>query len=156
MATQDQELAGLRSNRTYSEEFIDHHFRQQFDWQDRHYRSNAYPNARFDLILYHGQPVGRFYVNRGSTDFRIIDIAILPEFRGLRIGEALIRELQQEATHSGALVSIHVEQTNPQGIAFYKRLGFTFTEATQRNRLHLYMEFQPKEAPRRLFLPGAS
>lgn len=153
MSTQQGELAAMRAAGTYSEAFIAHHFRQQFDWQDRYYRSDRYPNARFDLIVHNSTPVGRFYVNRSPKDFRIIDIAILPEYRRMRIGEALIRELQQEAERAGAVVSIHVEQTNPAAIAFYKRLGFDYVDAPKPNELHWYMEYRPAQPVKRFLIP---
>jgi ribosomal protein S18 acetylase RimI-like enzyme len=74
-----------------------------------------------------GVPAGRLYVDRRPGDLRIVDVALLPEFRGRGIGEALIRDLQRAAAAEGRIVSIHVELTNPAA-RLYERLGFVLAE----------------------------
>ncbi len=94
----------------------------QFDAQDREYR-RANPDGRFDVIEVDGRPAGRLYVDRRPGDLRIVDIALLPEFRGRGVGAGLIAGLQREATAEGRIVSIHVEAHNPAA-RLYERLGF--------------------------------
>lgn len=154
MSTQERSYRYMKASPQFSDEFIAHHFRQQFKWQDEQYRSDRYPNGRFDVVLYNDQPVGRFYVDRGRVDYRIIDIAILPEFRGMRIGESLIRELQEEATSANVLISIFVEQDNAPAQAFYRRLGFQFVGSNAPDSMHWYMEFKPEPRRRTLILPA--
>src|ERR1700719_1411431 len=55
--------------------------RRQFDAQSAHYTAN-YPGASFQVIERDGQPIGRLYVARWEEEIRIIDITLLPEFRG--------------------------------------------------------------------------
>lgn len=95
---------------------------QQFDAQHKHYQRH-YPEASFDLILLGGEPVGRLYVSRWNEQIRIVDIALLAEFRGKNIGSQLLRDLFSEARSKGQYVSIHVEKNNP-AMGWYKRLGF--------------------------------
>lgn len=95
---------------------------QQFDAQDAYYRE-YYPNASFDVIEVEGRGAGRLYVDRWPAEIRIVDIALLPEFRGRGVGEALLRELIAEAEASGRPLTIHVEQGNPAR-RLYERLGF--------------------------------
>ena len=95
----------------------------QFDAQDRHYRQH-YPRATFDVIVVDGQPCGRLYVNRSAEEIRIIDISLLPAFRGKGIGTLLLTGLLDEATAAGSTVSIHVERFNP-AMRLYIRLGFS-------------------------------
>ena len=94
----------------------------QFDAQDREYR-RANPDGRFDVIQVDGRPAGRLYVDRRPGDLRIVDIALLPEFRGRGFGSGLIAGLQRAATDEGRIVSIHVEAHNPAA-RLYERLGF--------------------------------
>jgi ribosomal protein S18 acetylase RimI-like enzyme len=96
--------------------------RQQFEAQSRHYRAH-YPGARFDVIEADGEPAGRLYVNWGDADIRIMDVALLPEFRGRGIGSRLLRELLDAGRASRRSVSIHVERGNPAR-RLYDRLGF--------------------------------
>src|SRR5947209_5408468 len=68
--------------------------RRQFDAQAAHYREN-YPGASFQVIESDARPIGRVYVARWEKEIRIVDIALLPEFRGSGIGTKLLRELQE-------------------------------------------------------------
>ena len=99
---------------------------QQFAAQDRHYRER-YDGASLDVVEVDGQPAGRLYVARWPSEIRIMDIALLPEFRGQGIGGALLRDLVAEADRSGRRLSIHVERQNP-ALRLYARLGFALRE----------------------------
>jgi ribosomal protein S18 acetylase RimI-like enzyme len=98
----------------------------QFVAQDHEYR-RLNPDGAFDVVEVAGRPAGRLYVDRRPGDLRIVDIALLPAFRGRGIGERLIRRLQQEAAAEGRIVSIHVEYSNPAA-RLYERLGFVVAE----------------------------
>ena len=96
--------------------------RSQFDAQDAHYRKH-YPEAEYMIIAHAGQPAGRFYVRRTKPEIRIMDIALIPEFRGKGIGTALLQQLIEEARSSARILTIHVEKFNP-ALRLYERLGF--------------------------------
>lgn len=97
--------------------------RQQFNAQHAHYQKH-YGDARFEIILRDGEPVGRLYVARWPSEIRIVDIALLPAHRNAGIGGQLLRELLAEGAAAGKTVSIHVERFNP-AMRLYQRLGFT-------------------------------
>lgn len=96
--------------------------RRQFDAQSAHYREN-YPDAAFQIIEEEGRGIGRLYVARWEREIRIVDISLLPEFRGAGLGTQLLRELQEEARSAGKSLTIHVERFNP-ALRLYQRLGF--------------------------------
>ena len=96
--------------------------RQQFDAQSTYYAAN-YAEASFQIIEREGAPIGRLYVDRAKNEIRIVDIALLPEFRGSGIGTELLHELLEEARAAGKSVSIHVERFN-RALQLYQRLGF--------------------------------
>jgi ribosomal protein S18 acetylase RimI-like enzyme len=75
------------------------------------------------VIVSGGQSAGRLYVARWEDEIRIVDIALLPEFRGRGIGGSLLADLIAEADAAGKPLSIHVEQNNPAR-SLYDRLGF--------------------------------
>jgi GNAT superfamily N-acetyltransferase len=117
-STRAQELAPL----DWSDEQKGAFLRMQFRAQHRYYMENYY-SSRFDVVLLDGEPAGRLYVARWSEEMRIIDVALLPEFRGRGVGTALIGALSQEAAEKGLPLRIHVERGNP-ALALYERLGF--------------------------------
>jgi ribosomal protein S18 acetylase RimI-like enzyme len=100
--------------------------RRQFDAQSAYYAAN-YPGASFQVIERDGVPVGRLYVARWEKEVRIVDITLLPEFRGSGIGTKLLRDLQEEARAAGKSLSIHVERFN-RALKLYQRLGFRQVE----------------------------
>src|ERR1700704_4763188 len=83
--------------------------RRQFDAQSAHYREN-YPGASLQIIERDGISIGRLYVAHWEREIRIMDIALLPEYRGSGTGTQLLRELQEEARLSGKSLTIHVER----------------------------------------------
>ncbi len=118
-STRAEELAQVGWNETQREQFL----RMQFEAQRQCYQ-NDYPGAEFQIILVGGgQPVGRFYVHRRVKEIRIMDIALLPEFRRGGIGTALLNEVLAEGARTSRPVSIHVEVFNP-ALRLYERLGF--------------------------------
>lgn len=96
--------------------------RQQFEAQDRWWRLQ-YPDCRFQVIEVDRRPAGRLYVDRRAGEIRLVDIALLPDFRRCGAGTRLIADLQREAAEAGLPLTIHVERFNPAR-ALYERLGF--------------------------------
>jgi ribosomal protein S18 acetylase RimI-like enzyme len=94
----------------------------QFEAQSSDYAKN-YPDCSFDIMEMDGQRIGRLYVDRLEDAIEIIDIALLPAFRGRGIGRLLLEEILAEATDSKRAVRIYVEHFNPAR-HLYDRLGF--------------------------------
>src|SRR3712207_7531251 len=61
---------------------------QQFSAQSTHYAAH-YPTAEFNIIELEGKPIGRLYVDRWPREIRIIDIALMDDYRnsGIRSEE---------------------------------------------------------------------
>jgi ribosomal protein S18 acetylase RimI-like enzyme len=121
-STRAEELALTDWPDARKQAFLDH----QFQAQHTHYQ-RYYPGADWLLTMHAGQDIGRLYVARWPSQHRIIDIALLPAHRGKGLGEALLRDLMDEATAAGKAVSIHVEKLNP-ALRLYRRLGFRTEE----------------------------
>jgi ribosomal protein S18 acetylase RimI-like enzyme len=118
--------------------------RQQFEAQARHYRE-YYPTATQEVILVDGEPAGRLYVDRWPNEIRVVDIAILPRFRGRGVGSALLRDVQAEAAASGRAVTLHVERFN-RAQQLYARLGFVPTDDA--GPVHVLLRWTPGVASR--------
>jgi ribosomal protein S18 acetylase RimI-like enzyme len=113
--------------------------RMQFDAQHRHYQT-LYPDAQYSVVLLEGLPVGRLYLHRSPSAFRIIDIALLPPYRGRGFGSALISEVLAEAARVKKPVLIHVERTNP-ALRLYRRLEF---RPVQEGPVYILMSTDPQ------------
>jgi ribosomal protein S18 acetylase RimI-like enzyme len=137
-STRTEELSAVPWEEGVKQAFIE----QQFSAQDAHYKAH-YQGATFDVIEVTDQPAGRLYLHRGRSDIRIMDIALLPAFRGQGIGTAVFQALMHEAGNSGRSVSIHVEANNPAR-TLYDRLGFV---RAGEHGVYLLMEWrQPNTA----------
>jgi GNAT superfamily N-acetyltransferase len=101
--------------------------KQQFlDMQHRaqayHYQTHN-PDADYMLILVDAVPAGRLYVERGGEHVDLLDIALLPPYRGRGIGGRLIQDLIDEARREQRPLRCHVERFN-RAWDLYQRLGF--------------------------------
>jgi GNAT superfamily N-acetyltransferase len=94
----------------------------QFEAQRKAYREN-FAAADFLLVLVDGAPAGRLYVHRTPIEINLVDVALLPPWRGAGIGTALVGELLDESRRTGVPVRLHVEHRNPAR-RLYERLGF--------------------------------
>ena len=88
----------------------------QFGLQRHHYYK-YYPTTDFAVLEQHGTPAGRLYLERLPKVVTMIDIALLPQWRGRGIGTALIAATLAEAGAAGQAVSIMVEKFNPGAAA---------------------------------------
>ncbi len=94
----------------------------QFTLQRHHYRT-YYPTTDWGILEHDGAPAGRIYVERGENKHLVIDVALLPEWRGRGTGTALMQAVMAQAREAGKAVSIAVEKYNPAQ-RLYRRLGF--------------------------------
>jgi ribosomal protein S18 acetylase RimI-like enzyme len=117
-STRADELAQVPWTDEQKAAFVAH----QFAAQTAHYAEH-YKGLTADVILVDGDPAGRLLVARWSEEIRIVDISLLPGFRGRGVGTGLLRELIDEARDAGKRLSIHVEVQNP-AMRLYERLGF--------------------------------
>lgn len=133
-SSRDEELSQVEWAAGQREAFI----QMQFDAQDAEYHRHN-PAGTFDVIEVAGRPAGRLYVDRRPGDIRIVDISLLPEFRGDGIGKRLLEQLMDEAAASGRKLSIHVEIHN-RAAELYTRLGFA---VAAEHGVYRRMEWRP-------------
>jgi ribosomal protein S18 acetylase RimI-like enzyme len=114
----------------------------QFEAQDRAYRS-TYPEGRFLVVTSGADAVGRLYVARLPDEIRVIDLTLLPDYRGTGIGSKLLAEIIAESEAAGLPVTLHVEQGN-RARRLYERLGFVTVSADD---VYEMMERPPSAAP---------
>lgn len=112
--------------------------RMQYDAQLSEYR-RRFPGLEESIVLVGSASAGRLYVARSNEEIRIVDISLLPPFRGQGIGSRLLLRLQDESHQSGLPLRLHVWQGNPAG-ALYRRLGF---QPGEPDGMYLAMEWHP-------------
>jgi ribosomal protein S18 acetylase RimI-like enzyme len=133
--TRADELAQIPWSEAQREAFL----KMQLAARDRSYRM-YYDGLEDSIILFNGEAVGRLLVVRGGEEFRLADIALLPEYRRAGIGSALVKELVEEAGRQGKPLRLQVEKPNVQALRLYERLGFA---TTGENDTHFQMESRP-------------
>jgi ribosomal protein S18 acetylase RimI-like enzyme len=102
--------------------------------------SRQFPGSEQLLILTGQDRAGAFTILREPHEVRLIDMALLPEYRGSGIGTQLLRMLMEEAATAGKPLRLSVAMTNIDAIRLYRRLGFRLTGESG---MHLQMEMAP-------------
>ncbi|HEY6331747.1 MAG TPA: GNAT family N-acetyltransferase [Blastocatellia bacterium] len=122
-STRAEELAQTNWDQSMRDAFL----RTQFTAQQADYQTN-YPGARHLIILLNGKGSGRIWLaqigsDTGDAQTQILDITILPRFRNTGLGTAIIRDLMEQSSASGTVLSIYVESYN-RSLGMFERLGF--------------------------------
>ncbi len=139
-STRVDEMARVDWNTEQKELFLSMQFRAQTQFYVENYRG-----AEFQVITLKDKSIGRLYIHRRGDEIRIMDIALLPDYRNSGIGSALLQEVLEQGKNHNLPVTIHVEQFNP-AMRLYKRMGFRQKED---KGVYLLMEWSPvnKEEP---------
>ena len=75
------------------------------------------------LMEREGVPIGRLCWEWMPDELRLVDISLLPAWRGQGLGQQVVSALQALAAGEGLAMGLHVEVGN-RAIALYERLGF--------------------------------
>jgi GNAT superfamily N-acetyltransferase len=99
----------------------------QFRAEQAFYRQE-YPEADWLVISGGDIDIGRLYLDCEPEDeHRIIDLALLPPYRGRGAGAALLRDLMDEAASAGKALSGEVGKES-RAMRLFSRLGFVVAE----------------------------
>jgi GNAT superfamily N-acetyltransferase len=110
----------------------------QFALQRFHYHK-YYAETDWGVLEKASVPVGRLYVDRQTKTLLVVDLSLLPEWRGRGIGTALMQAVCVEARQAGKAVGVAVEKYNPAQ-RLYRRLGF---REVSDEGMYWTMEWQP-------------
>lgn len=132
-----EEMKLVPWNEAQKEAFL----KSQFQAQQRHYREH-FPDAEHQVITLDGRPIGRLYLHRREKEIRILDIAILPQYRGAGVGTPLVEEIMEEGAQAKKPVTIYVDSNSPARRLF-QRLDFSTVED---NGINALMRWQPSDA----------
>lgn len=132
-STRENELSYTNWSELQKQAFIS----MQLAAQHAEYKK-MFHEAEFQVIEFNKKQAGRLYTWENEFEIRLIDITLVPAFRGRGIGTKLLKMLLDKASMANKIVSLHVEANNP-ALNLYKRLGFIFIK---NNGHHLYMEWK--------------
>jgi len=76
------------------------------------------------LLLVDGRPAGRLLVWRTALEHRVVDIAMLPQYRRRGLGTLVLRALIREAEEAAKPLRLTVAADNQGALELYQRLGF--------------------------------
>lgn len=113
-STRPQELAFFGANEEQKRAFVI----MQFSILPR-----SYPKAEHTIILAGNVPIGRTIIDRHRDELRLVDIALLPDFRNCGIGALLVQQLLDEGRERQLPVRLQVFKYGA-AVPFYERLGF--------------------------------
>ena len=131
--TRRSELALLN----WSREQENHFFQMQFRLQNQAYKMQ-FPDADYLVVELKKIPIGCLIIKRAG-EIKLVNIALLPEFRSRGVGAFLLKQLQAEAQAADKPLTLRVLKTNDRAVNLYKRCGFTVTGS---NELYLSMQWQ--------------
>jgi ribosomal protein S18 acetylase RimI-like enzyme len=101
-------------------------FRMQAQNQERYFQRH-YDHLDRRTICINGFSAGRLLVDRPAHGITIVDLALLPAFRGRGVGSLLIRCVLEEAAERDLPVHMDLAKNNAT-VATCERLGFRFAE----------------------------
>jgi ribosomal protein S18 acetylase RimI-like enzyme len=98
----------------------------QFEFQRRGYEMSN-PLAELYVVCHAATPIGRLYIDRSGRDLELVEISLLPEWRGRGLGAAFLVLLQAVARAGRhKRVRLTVTPENPAR-RLYRRAGFVET-----------------------------
>ncbi len=96
--------------------------KQQYDAQHADYFDRR-ALARYAVVEWCQTGIGRIYADFSDEEIRLVDLIILPEYRGRGIASIIVRGLCGEAAKRRVPLRLHVHPLNPVR-RLYARLGF--------------------------------
>ncbi len=121
VSTRQDEFAPLG----WPEAQLDDLLRMQYEAQKASYRGQ-FPLANHQIIIHEHAPTGRIITDISDHAVRLVDISLLPEYRGQGFGAKLLKMVQCQAAGQGLPVKLHVLSGNPAQ-RLYARCGFYVT-----------------------------
>jgi GNAT superfamily N-acetyltransferase len=68
---------------------------------------DGYPTCERNIIERDGVPVGRLWVDEWRDQIRLVDIALVAEYRGQGIGSTLLRQVMDRGAAAGKPVGVY-------------------------------------------------
>jgi GNAT superfamily N-acetyltransferase len=89
-----------------------------------------YPNARWEVVEFMGEPVGGLITDVGDRCVTYVDIALLPQAQGRGLATRLMRSALEEPRRLGLPARVNVLEQNIASLRLWERVGFVREEAS--------------------------
>jgi ribosomal protein S18 acetylase RimI-like enzyme len=83
-----------------------------------------FPNARWEVVEFMGQPVGRLITDVGDRCVTYVDIALSPQAQGRGLARRLMTMGLEEPRRLGLPARVNVLQQNAASLKLCERVGF--------------------------------
>ncbi len=120
----------------WDEERISEFLEMQHEAQEN-FNKNDYQNATDEVLMMGDQQIGHLMFEPRSHEIRLIDVALLPQYRGHGFGTRIIQRLQEKAKTEKMPVRLQVIRFS-RAVNLFERLGFVRTSETG---THFQMEW---------------
>ena len=99
-------------------------------WQRENF-AEEWSCCRARVIESAGRPVGCVLTKQETDHLYLLSIGLIEGFQGKGIGGEIMKALQNEAFELSLPLRLSTFRINPRALAFYQRLGFKITGATE-------------------------
>ena len=111
---------------------INHKDQLEINWTEKNIELHLNKETSFNIYLLDqtrvkGALIGHFlYQDQKVSEFEILHIAVLPEFRNQGLGRMILEELEKQLKSTGKSVKIFLEASaiNKFAIKLYEKLGY--------------------------------
>lgn len=79
--------------------------------------------AASNILYIYNKPIGLFKYYEDEKAVHLVEVEIMPQYQGKRIGESLLKTLQAQAKLGSKSINLSVLKSNPAK-KLYERLGF--------------------------------
>jgi GNAT superfamily N-acetyltransferase len=85
-----------------------------------------HPHAERQIVVVEAEPVGQLIIDESNRHIEVIDVSLLPHYRGHGVGTNVLRGVLSHADRVGRAVRLHAEKQSP-AVRLFERLGFTIS-----------------------------
>lgn len=118
-----------------------HHFlRIQYTTQESRFRTRFPTLSRYVLQDEHGKDAGRLFLHPEPEIVHLVDLTLLPAFRGRGLATATLRDVMAQAQGRGQTVSLRVDRRSAPAAHLCHKLGFDLVTLDDQDG---YYEWQP-------------
>jgi len=104
-----------------------HVLRIQHIAQEREFL-RTHPDHQRLVVLVDDEPAGRLYLDDDGTSMQLLDLTLIPRFRGHGIGSGIVRGVCEQATTSGRRLVVRVERADATGTGLWSGFSLMATD----------------------------